>query len=285
MGLISRGTKSATGTGNFGSGTTAKSGEVNTDFNTVYTCVNGNIDNTNISSSAAIAYSQLNLSASIQNSDILTSAGIVDSKLAQITTTGKVSGAALTGLSSIPSGAGVIPIANIATGTPTGSKFVRDDGTLASPTVTQYYVKVSNTQTQNTGGGTATSGAWRTSTINTENSDVGNVCSISSNVITLTSGTYIIRGSHPFFNTNASQARFYNTSDSTLVCNGTSIYNGNGSQNNIVCSFLYGTFTIAAQKNFELQYICSQTSSISGQGLVANLDTEVYAQLEFIKTA
>lgn len=27
-----------------------------------------------------------------------------------------------------------IPIANLATGTPTGSKFIRDDGTLAVPT-------------------------------------------------------------------------------------------------------------------------------------------------------
>lgn len=29
----------------------------------------------------------------------------------------------------------VIPIANIATGTPDGTKFVRDDGTLVTPTI------------------------------------------------------------------------------------------------------------------------------------------------------
>ena len=58
---------------------------------------------------------------------------IDDSKLSTITTAGKVSGAALTSLSSIPSGAGVVPVANLATGTPDGTKFVRDDGTLAVP--------------------------------------------------------------------------------------------------------------------------------------------------------
>lgn len=44
----------------------------------------------------------------------------------------KVDGSHLLNLSTIPSGAGIIPIANLASGTPTGSKFVRDDGTLAS---------------------------------------------------------------------------------------------------------------------------------------------------------
>lgn len=58
---------------------------------------------------------------------------IADSKLLTISTAGKVSGAALTSLSSTPSGAGIMPIANLATGTPTGSKFIRDDGVLAVP--------------------------------------------------------------------------------------------------------------------------------------------------------
>lgn len=58
---------------------------------------------------------------------------IADSKLSQITTVSKVSGAALTSLASIPAGAGQVPIANMATGAPTGSKFVRDDGVLAVP--------------------------------------------------------------------------------------------------------------------------------------------------------
>jgi len=50
---------------------------------------------------------------------------IADSKLSQITSAGKVAGnTAITG---------VIPIANLATGTPDGTKFIRDDGTLVTP--------------------------------------------------------------------------------------------------------------------------------------------------------
>lgn len=50
---------------------------------------------------------------SIVNADIDASAGIVDTKLATISTAGKVNGASLTGLASIPAGAGSIPIANL----------------------------------------------------------------------------------------------------------------------------------------------------------------------------
>ena len=49
----------------------------------------------------------------IVNADIAAGAAIADSKLAQVTTAGKVSGAALTSLTSVPSGAGVIPTANL----------------------------------------------------------------------------------------------------------------------------------------------------------------------------
>lgn len=54
----------------------------------------------------------------ITNAKISTTAGIVDTKLAQITTAGKVSGAALTNLAGIPGGAGDIPLANIPTDLP-----------------------------------------------------------------------------------------------------------------------------------------------------------------------
>ena len=64
----------------FSAGTVAVSGDVNTNFDTIYNEFNGSIDNDNIK----------------------TSAGIVDTKLAQITSTAKVSGTALTGLTSIP---------------------------------------------------------------------------------------------------------------------------------------------------------------------------------------
>ena len=64
--------------------------EHNQNLDTLYSDYNGNIANANIKAAA----------------------GIVDSKLAQIVTAGKVSGAALTDLASIPAGAGAIPAIN-----------------------------------------------------------------------------------------------------------------------------------------------------------------------------
>ena len=96
----------------FTAGTTIVASEHNTNFDTLYNLVNGNIDNANVKASA----------------------GIVDSKLAQITTAGKVSGAALTSLTSIPSGAGIIPIANIDTGT-TANKILILNGDAKIPAV------------------------------------------------------------------------------------------------------------------------------------------------------
>lgn len=92
-------------------GTTILAAAVNSNENTIFNDYNGNISNVNIAMGAAIA----------------------DTKLAQIVTASKVSGSAITLLTSVPSGAGLLPIANIATGTPSGAKFVRDDGTLQVP--------------------------------------------------------------------------------------------------------------------------------------------------------
>ncbi len=119
----------------FSAGASIIASEHNSNFDTIYNSHNGNISNSNISNSAAIAYSKLSLAGSILNADIhasaaiaksklsLTgaivnadinsSAAIVDTKLAQISTAGKVSGASLTSLASIPSGAGIIPVANL----------------------------------------------------------------------------------------------------------------------------------------------------------------------------
>lgn len=75
--------------------------------------LDGTIGDLDISSSTLIQYGKLSLTGNIVNADISASAAIADSKLATISTTGKVSGAALTSLNTIPSGAGVIPSANL----------------------------------------------------------------------------------------------------------------------------------------------------------------------------
>lgn len=78
----------------FSNGGTIYAADHNSNNDTIYSDYNGNITNSNISASASIT----------------------DSKLAQITTASKVSGTALTSLSSTPSGAGALPAVNGGTG-------------------------------------------------------------------------------------------------------------------------------------------------------------------------
>lgn len=131
----------------FSNGAVIYAAEHNSNFDTIITDYNGGITGDNISASAAIAYTKLALSGSIVNSDINTSAAIADTKLAQITTASKVSGTAITGLASTPSGAGALPIANGGTGqitaplainallpaqTSANGKFLTSDGSVCS---------------------------------------------------------------------------------------------------------------------------------------------------------
>lgn len=75
----------------FSTGATIVAAEHNSNFDTLYNAINGNLDDTNLSSTISIT----------------------NDKLAQIVTAGKVSGASLTLLTSIPSGAGNIPVDNL----------------------------------------------------------------------------------------------------------------------------------------------------------------------------
>lgn len=96
----------------FSAGGTITASDHNTNYGNIYTEFNGNIDNANIKALA----------------------GIVDTKLAQITTAAKVSGTAITGLASLPSAAGVIPAVNLSSIYPVGSIYVETTGTNPATT-------------------------------------------------------------------------------------------------------------------------------------------------------
>ncbi len=81
--------------------------------------------------------------SAIVNNDIASNAAIAGSKLATITTAGKVDGSSINNLANVPSGAGrlpsanlpsTIPVANIDTGT-TADKIVKLDGSARIPAV------------------------------------------------------------------------------------------------------------------------------------------------------
>ena len=65
----------------FSAGATVIASEHNSNWDTLLSDYNGNINNSNISGSAAITYSKLNLATSIVDADVNASAGIVGTKL------------------------------------------------------------------------------------------------------------------------------------------------------------------------------------------------------------
>ena len=108
MAIISRPTPDA----HYAIGATAYGSDIKADLDAIYADYDGNIQNVNIASNAAIA----------------------DSKLNAITTAGKVAGSALASLTTIPVGAGAIPVDNIDTGT-TANKIVKLDANAKIPAV------------------------------------------------------------------------------------------------------------------------------------------------------
>lgn len=139
-------------------------------------------------------------------------------------------------------------------------------------------VVLEDQKAQNTAGGTFTSGAWRTRDLNTEVSDTGGLCSLSSNQFTLTAGTYEILAIVPAQSVDQHQARLQNTTGATTLLTGTTSHIGSSTAA-ITYSFINGIFTVAASQALEIQHRCATTQPTVGFAGAANLTTEVYTKV------
>ncbi len=161
------------------------------------------------------------------------------------------------------------------------------DATTNGGLVATQYVKLYDSKAQNTVGGTFTSGSWQKRTV-TEASDTDSICNVTSSVVVLTAGTYDCLISCPAYDVDRHQARLYNTSDTSLVIQGTSEFaKDEAAAENSTRSIIQGRFTIGSSKNLEIQHRCETTSgSTSGLGIAANLDgVEIYTVAEFWRVA
>lgn len=156
--------------------------------------------------------------------------------------------------------------------------------TLYGPAV--EYAKLSEVQTANTNGGTFNQGAWRTRTLNTEDTDSGGIVSLSGNAFTLQAGTYRIRAAAPAYLVDRHKAKLCNTTDSDDTIIGTTEYGGITGGNPQTSSVIVGEFSIASAKTFEVQHRCASSVSGNGFGVAANLGvSEVYTIVELWKVA
>jgi hypothetical protein len=173
-----------------------------------------------------------------------------------------------------------------ATGTKDATTFLRGDNTFNVPAGSKFgtaLLHVRDEKTANTAGGTFTSGAWQTRTLNTSMTNEISGASLSSNQITLPSGTYYIYASAPAWDLGKHKLKLRNTSDSSDTLIGTSEV----AQFDYFAqtrSFLSGRFTIASQKTFELQHRSEQTQTTDGFGYPSNFSVvEVYADVQIWK--
>ncbi len=160
-------------------------------------------------------------------------------------------------------------------------------GTVKATSFQGYfpYVKASNTQSSGTSGGTATSGGWNTEIINTLDSDTQSIASLSSNDVTLPAGTYLAIATCPFFMAtgNGQQCRLFNATDSSILLNGTSVFNSTLAGGDETLSVVTGMFTLSASKAVRLQYQVGTTRATDGLGLANSYGTEVFATEQFTK--
>lgn len=231
---------------------------------------------TPVSPSVALDIAQVNASGT--NFQYVSLSSLLLTALPLLTTANLVSGKILFQLANTPAGAGILPLANIPT-IPLASKV---SGLLPVANITAFpYVKVTNTQSSGTGGGSSTSGSWQTAILNTKDNDTAAIATLTSNAISLPAGTYRVLTTMIMLYSSAfsGQIRIFNNTTSAPLVIGSSMQ---GNALPIICP-LQGVFTLAATSSVILQYQTSNSYANSGQGGAVNFGPEVYATFELEK--
>jgi hypothetical protein len=148
------------------------------------------------------------------------------------------------------------------------------------------FASVRNEQSSGTAGGTASTGAWTDLTLNTVDNPNGySWISLSSNTITLTPGTYNLEALKPFYRTDTSLMRLYNTTSSTTVISGTTVAASSGSGLTTGVVEIKKNLILSATTSFKLQYYVGTSTGTSDLGNAGSQGTEVYLDVQVRKYA
>jgi len=133
-----------------------------------------------------------------------------------------------------------------------------------------------------TSGGSSSSGSWQTRTLNTIKTNEITSASLSSNQITIPSGTYYIMAKANHFDGDRHKIKLRNITDSSDEIIGSSEY-AEDTYNGTTNSYLNGRFTIGGTKSFELQHRCEVAGSF---GVASSFGViEVFADVQIWKVA
>lgn len=151
------------------------------------------------------------------------------------------------------------------------------------PQVLPRIATLSDVKSSGTGGGTFTSGAWQTRTLNTISDPTGIVTSLSSNQFVLPAGEYYIYATAPAAVVGPHKAIIRNITDSTDALLGESSY-ADVPNLGASSSIVQGSITISSPKTFELRHRCSTTFASNGFGVTNGFGVnEVYSQVKIQK--
>lgn len=163
-------------------------------------------------------------------------------------------------------------------------KYLGAAGTFTQPTFGAPDIILEDQKTSGTAGGTFSSGADRTRTLNTEVRDVLAICSIASNKFTLPAGTYYAEWIAPAFAVDNHQSFLYDVTNAAELKRGTSAHS-TSSFSGAVPSHGCHTFTLSGSTDLEIRHRCQTLATTSGFGNACSFGTEVYTVVKIWKVA
>ncbi|MBE9178659.1 hypothetical protein IQ268_08815 [Oculatella sp. LEGE 06141] len=183
----------------------------------------------------------------------------------------RLNNAALTGNPTTPNQDQNVAIATNG-GRVANCKFVKDS--------VHRYSRIVDSKASGTNGGSAFAGI-QTRTLNSIVTNSGDVTNLSSNRFTLRAGTYRIFASAPGIAVNAHRIFLWNATSSTRTIDGKPSYS-NSTDVVASLSLLQGTFTIAANTDFEIRHYCLNAFAGSGLGGACGEATisEIFTEVE-----
>ena len=131
----------------------------------------------------------------------------------------------------------------------------------------------------NTGGGTFTSGAWRTRVLNTIKTNTILGASVSNNQIVLPPGTYKVNSSAPSYQVTNNQTRLRDVSTGSTLLLGTLDYN-HATGYSSTYSLILGTIELTNTTAIELQHRCLTSGQL---GVTTSFDEDNIFSVVFIE--
>lgn len=174
-------------------------------------------------------------------------------------------------------------VATAVTGATVWAKLTASNLTGTGNSFGAQLLHVQDQKSSGSGGGTFTSGAFQTRTLNTTLTNEIASATLSSNQISLPAGTYYLDARAPGETCGGHKAKWRNITDSTDTLIGGSTDTNSGTFQ-FSTATVSGRFTIAGTKTFELQHRCTTTRASTGFGVPDSFGVvEVYADVRIWK--